>query len=261
MATISSDERTALLDLYASTDGAHWTSSLGWGGAVGTECTWYGVICAADGNSVEVLNLAGNGLTGTLPSNLQDLSLIKQLFLGNNALTGSLPMLAGMQHLQDFAIGSNLLTGSIPPIDSLANLSSFVVGNNDLDGSFPEISGLTALFEFDLSDNHITGGIPSLANLPTLASFNVSDNELGGSIPSLLALNNLQSFYVSGNQLGGNMPAVPNPSALVDNQSRLCPNFLLPSTSPEWDAATGTSPWYQDCSNDIIFRDGFDPGA
>ena len=258
-AIISDDERIALLDLHASTNGAGWINSSGWGGAIGTECAWYGVTCAASGNSVEELSLPGNNLSGPLPSNLQDLYALKLLYLGNNALTGSIPPLAGMHDLQDFAIGSNQLTGSIPPIDSLSDLASFDAGNNFLDGGFPAISGLTMLYQFDLSDNLIAGGIPSLVNLPSLASFNVSDNQLTGSIPSLAGLSQLQSFYVSDNQLGGSMPAAPDPSALIDDASRLCPNLLLPSTSPQWDAATGSSPWYLDCTNDIIFRDGFDP--
>lgn len=259
-ANVSDLERLALLDLFASTNGATWANSAGWGNGIGTECAWHGVTCAADGNSVEQLDLTGNNLSGALPASIQNLTGIKQLFLGNNAITGAMPILSGMQQLQDFGIGSNLLTGSIPPINGLANLSSFIAGNNDLIGSFPEISGLTALFQFDISDNHIVGGIPSLANLPTLASFNISDNEISGTIPSLAGLNNLQSFYVSGNQLSGAAPGAPDPNALVNNESRLCPNFLFSSTSPEWDAATGSSPWYLECTDDVIFRDGFDPG-
>ncbi len=258
-ANVSAPERTALLDLYSSTNGAQWTNNVGWGGGIGTECAWFGVTCAADGNSVEQLSLAGNNLVGPLPSNLQDLSSLKLLYLGNNSITGSIPALAGMQDLENFAIGSNQLTGQIPPINSLSHLVSFVVGNNDLNGGFPEISGLTSLFQLDLSDNQLIGGIPSLANLANLASFNVSDNLLSGAIPALDGLNQLQSFYISDNQLSGAMPAAPDPNALINGASRLCPNFLFPSTSAQWDAATGTSPWYQDCGNDIIFRDGFDP--
>ncbi len=258
LANISASERTALLDLYASTNGSQWINSAGWGGGVGTECAWFGVTCAPDGNSVEQLSLANNQLSGPLPSNLQDLSSLTLLFLGNNAITGSIPPLAGMQELRDFAIGSNLLSGPIPPINALTHLSSFDVGNNQLNGNIPDISGLTALYLFDLSDNHIGGGIPALSNLPLLASFNVSDNQLTGHLPSLAGLTNLHSFYVSDNQLGGPAPALPSPNALTANGSRLCPNLLQPSTSPEWDAATGTTPWYLNCADDTIFRNGFD---
>ena len=104
LANVSGSERTALLDLYASTNGSQWINSAGWGGGVGTECAWFGVTCAPDGNSVEQLSLANNQLSGPLPSNLQDLSSLKLLFLGNNAITGSIPPLAGMQELRSAAI-------------------------------------------------------------------------------------------------------------------------------------------------------------
>lgn len=38
-AAIPASERQALLDLYASTNGAGWTTKTNWNGAAGTECT------------------------------------------------------------------------------------------------------------------------------------------------------------------------------------------------------------------------------
>ena len=40
-------ERDALVALYNFTGGANWTDNTGWLGAVGTECTWFGVRCYA----------------------------------------------------------------------------------------------------------------------------------------------------------------------------------------------------------------------
>lgn len=228
------------------------------GGAAGTECAWFGVICAADGNSIEQLWLTDNNLSGPLPSSLQDLSHLDLLFLGNNLITGTIPPLAGMNELTDFGIGSNLVDGPIPEIGSLSQLALFDVGNNNLSGPLPDLAGLTRLYLFDASDNQLSGGLPALSTLSALTSFNVSDNRLSGPVPSLAGLDRLQSFYISDNQLGGLPPATPDPSALVDNGSRLCPNALIAVTSPEWDAATGTTPWYQECSDDVIFRDGFE---
>lgn len=261
MADISAPERAALLDLYASTDGDHWVNNAGWGGAAGTECAWFGITCSADGNSVEQLWMTNNNMNGTLPASLQDLVHLKLLFFGNNLLHGPIPSLAGMTGLQNFGIGSNAMDGPIPDIGNLSQLGLFDVGNNDLTGPIPDLSGMTSLYQFDASDNHLDGGIPELSTLAALTSFNVSDNNLSGTLPSLDGLNQLESFYVSDNALSGFPPAVPDPNALVNGASRLCPNFLFATTSPEWDAATGSSPWYQDCSNDVIFRDGFDPPA
>ena len=47
-AQIPTAERDALIALYNSTDGANWSDSTNWLGAVGTECTWYGVSCVRD---------------------------------------------------------------------------------------------------------------------------------------------------------------------------------------------------------------------
>src|SRR5438445_8270239 len=44
-AAIPSPERAVLDAIYAQTDGAHWTHNYGWGGAIGTECNWYGISC------------------------------------------------------------------------------------------------------------------------------------------------------------------------------------------------------------------------
>jgi len=44
-AVIPASERQVLIDLYNSTNGANWTNNTGWLGAVGTECSWYGITC------------------------------------------------------------------------------------------------------------------------------------------------------------------------------------------------------------------------
>ena len=46
-AQIPQIERDALVALYNSTDDANWTDNTGWLGAVGTECSWFGVSCYA----------------------------------------------------------------------------------------------------------------------------------------------------------------------------------------------------------------------
>lgn len=67
-AAIPASERTVLLNLHASTNGATWTTKTNRNGAPGTECTWYGVVCNAGGTTVTRLNFSGNSLTGSLPS-------------------------------------------------------------------------------------------------------------------------------------------------------------------------------------------------
>ena len=70
-------ERDALIALYNSTDGANWKDNTGWMGAAGTECTWFGVTCS--NNSVSRLSFWQNQLTGTIPSELGNLTNLTYL--------------------------------------------------------------------------------------------------------------------------------------------------------------------------------------
>ena len=70
-------ERAALMDLYVATGGARWSSQQGWGTA-SDHCTWSGVQCYL-GGYVERLSLVRAGLSGTVPSGLADLVLMRQL--------------------------------------------------------------------------------------------------------------------------------------------------------------------------------------
>ncbi len=258
LAAIPAIQRTALLDLHAATHGAGWTDATGWGGAAGTECSWHGVTCNAAQSSVVALDLAGNGLAGTLPATLDNLTGLRLLFLGNNAIGGSIPALPHLVDLQDLALGSNALEGPIPSLDTLVELRDVDLGNNLLSGPLPSIATLTLLLRLDVSDNRLSGSLPSLEGHPDLSVFNVTDNAFTGTIPSLDGLSSLEAFLVARNALEGPAPAVPVPSALVAGASSLCPNLLTPATSGAWDAATGSSPWFLACPNDILFRNGFE---
>ena len=68
------EQRAALRELYTATDGPNWTESLGWLDAEGTECSWHGVTCGADGDTVVGLNLSGNALLGELPESITALT-------------------------------------------------------------------------------------------------------------------------------------------------------------------------------------------
>tara|TARA_B110000967_G_C18556654_1_gene398077 strand:+ start:233 stop:508 length:276 start_codon:yes stop_codon:yes gene_type:complete len=81
-AQIPQIERDALIALYNSTDGANWTDNTGWLGAVGTECSWFRAGCYADSDkSVSSLSFWKNGLNGTIPSELGNLTKLTQVWL------------------------------------------------------------------------------------------------------------------------------------------------------------------------------------
>ena len=104
----SASDRDALIALYHATGGASWKNSGGWLGD-GSLSSWYGVITDANGR-VTSLALPDNGLTGTLPRELGDLSNLGAIYLYWNAgLMGPLPpemeRLTGLGRLDTFGTG------------------------------------------------------------------------------------------------------------------------------------------------------------
>ena len=242
-------ERQALIDIYNGTNGGTWTTNTNWNSGGGTECTWFGVTCNGAGDTVTGIDLNTNNLTGSLPATLNNLTGLVTFYAYNNLLTGSIPSLTGLTNLAYFSVGNNQLTGTIPSLTGLTNLASFYAYNNQLTGPIPSLAGLTNLAAFWVNNNQLTGPIPSLAGLTSLAAFWVNNNQLTGPIPSLAGLNNLEYFYVNDNQLSGDVPAVPAPTnALVAGGSGLCPNYLNHTADAAWDAATGSTPWYAQCT-------------
>lgn len=80
-----------LVNFFTRTQGTQWISKTNWlAFASGrAPCDWYGVTCA--NGRVTALELPRNGLSGTLPSVLGELSALQRLRLESNALAGRLP--------------------------------------------------------------------------------------------------------------------------------------------------------------------------
>ena len=116
-----------MVALYTATDGANWTTNTNW---TSTEALslWHGVTTNSDGR-VTALALNDNGLAGTLPAALGDLSELEQLDLQANALSGALPSeLADLTNLTTLLLTeSRALTGPLP--DGLRELSDLATVN------------------------------------------------------------------------------------------------------------------------------------
>jgi Leucine-rich repeat (LRR) protein len=212
-AVIPTAERTALQALYTSTNGASWANNTNWNGAVGTECTWFGVTCNAGDLNVTIIQLNSNGLTGSLPA-LADLTALSVFRVQGNSLSGSIPALSALSALQDFNASVNALTGSIPSLAGLSSLIEFNVTSNNLSGSIPSFAGLAILMRFRAGGNQLTGALPALTGSPSLTTFNVANNQLTGSIPSLTGLTSLQEIQLQNNQLSGSIPSLSGLVAL-----------------------------------------------
>ncbi len=215
---ISQQEYQALRALYQSTNGASWSNNTGWQDWNFNSPTppndsvvngWHGVTVAS--SRVINLELNFNQLTGSIPTELGNLSNLESLLLSFNQLTGSIPTeLGNLSNLQFLQLFSNQLTGSIPTeLGNLSNLENLRLYSNQLTGSIPtELGNLSNLQFLQLFSNQLTGSIPTeLGNLSNLVSLVLFSNQLTGSIPTELGnLSNLVSLVLFSNQLTGSIP-------------------------------------------------------
>lgn len=247
-AAIPPSQRQYLLDFYAATGGPGWPTQSGWGGAPGTECTWYGVECDVGETTVTGLSFLGNGLVNTPPGTpLPDwaaLPDLKTISLANDSLSGPVPSIAGLAQLEFFGVGVNQFSGPLPDPSGLQHLRRYIAVLNQFSGPLPPLTNLPALEWFLVRDNQLTGTLPPLTGMPALQILSVQDNQLTGTIPALPP--GLQILVVNLNQFTGALPAAPN--SLLTGQSIVCPNPLTPLPSNDWDVATGQTPWHAECN-------------
>ena len=194
---ISITQCESLIRLHDSTNGGSWTDNTNWK-STSTPCNsvptggWVGVTCSA--GNVTSINLPNNALTGTLPAELGNFTLLETLNLSGNQITGSIPPQIGrLTSLTTLNLSSNQLDGVIP--QTIANNTSLSILNlsvNALDGQIPASMGrLSALDELYLQNNTLTCHVPTtIANLSDIDStkLNLSYNNL--MLPSTVTLLN-----------------------------------------------------------------------
>merc|ERR1712194_990116 len=101
------------------------------------ECVWYGNRCA--GNDMYSIIFDNNGLSGTIPSEISNLSSLQEITLANNQLNGDIPIDVDLPNLQVLDVSYNSLDGAIS--ESIGNSRSLVVGkfqSNDINGQMPQ---------------------------------------------------------------------------------------------------------------------------
>lgn len=188
---------------------------------------------------------AANGLSGTLPDELQGLDVLLflqlpqknlrggtlleamtntfsykysgsdpfliSLVLFSNQLEGPLsPSIRRFSTLTQFYITDNLLTGTVPEVVRSLQIIGFFAGNNLLSGQIPEtIYDIANVLVFDFSSNVLLGTIPKInAAIPSPQNFFLGNNLLYGTIPdSLRYAEKALTMDVSENALTGTLPS------------------------------------------------------
>ncbi|KAM0052906.1 putative protein kinase RLK-Pelle-LRR-IX family [Helianthus debilis subsp. tardiflorus] len=169
-------------------------------------CNWDGIQCD-NSNRVTSINLPDKSLTGTLPSDLNQLTQLKTLSLPRNHIAGPLPTLANLTLLEQVILESNNFT-SIPPdfFSGLTNLKTVRISDNpDLSPwVVPDTLGENSnLQTFEASNANIVGSIPDIFDKFTnLQNLRLSYNNLTGALPPSFGGSQIQNLWLN-NQVQG----------------------------------------------------------
>ena len=198
---------------------------------------WDGVTVSGTPQRVTRLNLRAMGLVGTVPADLNDLTMLTRLWLHNNSLTGEIPDLSGLTRLESLWLsGKDMdLSGDISRLGlgSKTRLDTVSLWGNRLTGSIPDLSRLTSLVRLKLQTNSLSGGVPaSLGNLGSLRDLRLRNNTLGGSIPR--QLNNLPSLQILALENTGLTGSIPDLSGLTRLRTLNLRDNNLTGSIPTW---------------------------
>jgi hypothetical protein len=176
-------EKQALLDFISAVSHGN---KLNWDKNT-SSCSWHGIKCSADQSHIFELRVPAAGLIGAIPPNtLGKLDSLQVLSLRSNRLTGSLPSdVASLPSLRSIYLQHNEFSGQLPSSFS-PSLGVIDLSYNSFTGEVPaSLQKLTQLTVLNLQDNSFSGSIPDL-KLPSLKLLNLSNNELKGPIPRSL---------------------------------------------------------------------------
>ncbi len=229
---IPKNQCEALVALYDSTDGDNWKTNTGWKDT-NTPCSWYGILCSADGEVTRV-SLLNNQLNGAIPD-INALTELQILYLYGNNITGSLPEFNSISKIQRIRLDRNQLTGSIPNFDNMPKLQELMLNNNKFTGEIPNFSNLPSLLHLYLASNQLTDSIPNFNMLTNLKFLVLGNNQFSGSTPTFNLLVNLENINLGGNQLTG---SVPEFSTLTKLKTLNLRNNKLTGSIPEFNSLT-----------------------
>ena len=176
--------------------------------------SWTGIYKTANG--VTHIALTGEGLSGSVPNTLGDLTGPTTVSLNVNSLSGPIPAeLGNLTSLTILSLAVNSLSGPIPAqLGNLTSLTALSLYSNLLSGPIPaQLGNLTSLNMLYLQNNWLSGRIPAeLGNLTKLTYLFLDANALSGPIPPSLGnigtknAAPLWGLSLTGNALSGPIP-------------------------------------------------------
>lgn len=162
---------------------------------------------------MEILNLASNNLTGSIPGDYSLLRRLRALYAYSNSLTGTLPLQLGvLAKLEVLDLSSNRLQGSLPAAwHGMESMQALKMHYNRLTGQLPEHwgQGMANLSILSLAMNRIGGALPgSWQAMQQMQYMLLLGNNISGSLPSSWSrLSKLKVLALAGNALEGTLPA------------------------------------------------------
>ncbi|KAM2148994.1 hypothetical protein ACFX1Q_005530 [Malus domestica] len=218
-------------------------------------CSFSGNVC-----HIQSIFLMGQDLDGVLPPALSKLPYIKQVNLGQNYLSGSIPhewnstkleflvlsvnnlsgpipsYLGSMTTLRALGLESNLFSGTVPPeLGNLVNMEILYLRANNLTGELPlALKNMTKLRVLDIGSNNFTGRIPDyFQSWKDLQALEMQASGLEGPLPSSLsALNNMTDLRIS--DLSGESSAFPNLSNMMGLNKLMLRSCNITGEIPEY---------------------------
>ncbi|KAK2986317.1 hypothetical protein RJ640_021886 [Escallonia rubra] len=212
---------------------------------------------------LEVLDLEGNSINGSLPSRFGGLRSLRVLNLGFNGIVGEIPSsLSNCVGLQILNLAGNQVNGTIPGfVGGFRDLRGVYLSFNWLGGSVPDEIGKSCgkLEHLEVAGNFLVGGIPKiLGNCSDLRTLLLYSNMLEEVIPVELGqLSKLEVLDVSRNSISGSIPPALgkcselavlvlsnlwNPLPITDKSAGDPPIGLLNSINDEYNYFEGGIP-------------------
>ncbi|CAI9762201.1 unnamed protein product [Fraxinus pennsylvanica] len=170
-------------------------------------CTWTNVNCDNTNSFVTSINLISMSLSGTLPSELNQLSMLKTISLQRNSLSRTLPSFSNMSSLEEIYLDNNNFD-SIPPnfLMGLTNLQYFTIDENKNLSPWEiplYLTDSTNLVRFSASNASLTGVIPDFFSaFPNFQSLRLSYNNFTGPLPASFGGSEIQNLWLNDQILG-----------------------------------------------------------